>query len=74
MRMLLILAAAGVYLGIGVLFGLGFVTAGVGRIDPAARGGSVGFRLMILPGTAALWPALALKLLRAGRRGGRADD
>ncbi|HZS05069.1 MAG TPA: hypothetical protein VFD58_09565 [Blastocatellia bacterium] len=52
------------YAVIGVLFAILFVTAGVGRIDPAARGASVGFRLIIIPGVAALWPLLALRWLR----------
>ena len=53
------------YLACGLLFGLAFVTAGVGRVDAAARGTSAGFRLLILPGTAALWPFLAARLVRA---------
>jgi hypothetical protein len=48
-----------VYLVIGVLFALIFVTIGVSRLDPAARGAGFGFRLLIVPGAAALWPVLA---------------
>ena len=57
------------YLACGLLFGLAFVTAGVGRVDAAARGTSAGFRLLILPGAAALWPFLAARWLRAVRSG-----
>ena len=39
-----------------MLFGLLFVTRGVGRVDPAAASGTWGFRVLILPGAAALWP------------------
>ncbi len=46
------------YAVLGVVFAIPFVLAGVGRIDPAARTGTRGFRLLILPGVAALWPLL----------------
>lgn len=60
----LLLIAFGLYLGVGLLFGIAFVTRGAQRIDPQAEGGSWGFRLAILPGCAALWPLLALRWLR----------
>ncbi len=59
------------YLALGLAFGVPFVWRGVERLDPAARGGTLGFRLLILPGCAALWPWLALRLLR-GRKDARA--
>ena len=34
------------------------MTRGVERIDPAAKGASRGFRLIIVPGAVALWPLL----------------
>ena len=55
------------YLAIGLLFAVPFVLFGVERIDPAARGATWGFRLLILPGAAALWPLLLSRLV--GRRG-----
>jgi hypothetical protein len=54
-----LLAALGLYTGLGLAFALAFVTRGVGRIDPAARHASWGFRLVVLPGVVALWPLLA---------------
>jgi hypothetical protein len=54
------------YAAIGLVFGVLFVTKGVTRLDPAARGASLGFRLIILPGVVALWPVLAQRW-RAGR-------
>lgn len=54
----------GAYLGVGLLFGIFFVTRGAQRIDPQAVGGSWGFRLAILPATAALWPVLARRWLK----------
>jgi hypothetical protein len=64
----LVLLAVGGYLLAGLLFGLAFVTVGVTRMDPAARGTSAAFRLLILPGSVALWPLLAAKW--AGHKGG----
>lgn len=52
-----------VYLGIGLVFGVAFVWRGVGRIDPAARGASLGFRMIVLPGVVALWPLLLKRWL-----------
>ena len=66
-----IVLALSAYLACGLLFGLAFVTAGVGRVDAAARSTSPGFRLLILPGTAALWPFLAARWVRAVRSEGK---
>lgn len=54
------------YLAGGALFAPAFVTVGVTRIDPAARGTSAAFRLLILPGVVALWPLLAAKWVSCG--------
>lgn len=63
-----VLAVAGAYLALGVLFAPAFAWRGAGRLDAAAREGSLGFRLLILPGSAALWPLLAWLWWRGGRR------
>lgn len=54
----IILIAIGIYLGCGLLFALIFVISGVQKIDPHAARGTWGFRLLIIPGTTALWPIL----------------
>jgi hypothetical protein len=46
------------YAGIGLLFGVIFITAGVSRLDQQAAGCGWGFRILILPGSAAFWPLL----------------
>jgi hypothetical protein len=51
------------YATVGVLFTVAFVTVGVGRIDPAARGAPLSFRMLIFPASTALWPLLAVKWL-----------
>jgi len=48
----------------GFAFAIYFVSFGVARLDPAARSAPLLFRALILPGAAALWPFLALRLLR----------
>jgi hypothetical protein len=52
------------YLALGALFALAFVLVLAPRLDPAARGSSVGFRLVIFPSVALLWPLLASRWLR----------
>lgn len=52
------------YLALGALFALWFSWRGAGRLDPVAREGTLGFRVLILPGACLLWPVLALRILR----------
>jgi len=58
------------YAACGLLFAITFVTIGVGRIDPIAKDSSVGFRLIIVPGVAALWPLLFARLVKQRVRAG----
>lgn len=59
-----LVAVVAVYAAVGLLFAAGFVTMGVGRIDPSATHAPIGFRLLIVPGTVALWPLLAIRWMR----------
>ena len=68
-EVILLIALAYVLCGLAV--GVPFVLSGVDRVDEAARGASLGFRLLILPGTIALWPLMATKWIKAPRSGGR---
>ena len=52
------------YLAAGLAFAAVFVWRGAGRIDANARGAGWGFRLMAIPGSAALWPWLAVRWMR----------
>ena len=54
----------GLYAGLGVLFALAFVRRGVERLDPGAHGATLGFRLIILPASIALWPLLLGRWVR----------
>ncbi|MYA09030.1 MAG: hypothetical protein F4060_14060 [Holophagales bacterium] len=56
-----------VYIACGLAFAPFFAWRGVGHIDPAARSTGLGFRLIILPGVAVLWPVLLRRWL-AGRQ------
>lgn len=51
------------YAALGVAFAIAFVFYGVERIDPAAKASPLMFRLLILPGAAALWPLLLKRWL-----------
>jgi hypothetical protein len=63
----LIVVGSAAYLLVGLAFGAYFVSAGVVRFDPAARGTSTAFRALILPGSVALWPILAVKWIHRTR-------
>lgn len=57
----------GLYLGIGLLFGIAFVALAIGGLDPAAKGMKWSVRLLLLPGVTLLWPLMLLKtVLRKG--------
>ncbi|MBL8746916.1 MAG: hypothetical protein JNK58_11235 [Phycisphaerae bacterium] len=60
----IILTLAAAYLGIGAVFGVVFVCAGVQRVDHAAAGSPWSFRLLILPGSVAFWPWLLRRWAR----------
>ncbi len=57
---------AGIYLAAGLVFALLFAYRWVGRLDPVARHATGGFRLLVVPGAAALWPLLAWRVIRGG--------
>jgi hypothetical protein len=56
---------AGGYAAAGVVFATAFAFFGVQKMDPAAKGAPLGFRLLIMPGSAALWPLLLRRWMRA---------
>jgi hypothetical protein len=55
------------YVAAGLIFALWFVISGIDRIDSAARDAGPGFRLIVLPGVAALWPLLLKRSIEAIR-------
>jgi len=56
------------YAAVGLLFAAVFLVVGINRIDPAAKGSGIGFRLLILPGVAALWPVMFKRWIQGHAR------
>jgi hypothetical protein len=61
------------YLVMGTLFALAFVLLLAPRLDPAAGGSSVGFRVEIFPSVALLGPLLAARWLRGWSKPAECD-
>ncbi len=55
------------YLALGVVFAVAFSMRGAAMIDPGARNPTLGFRFMIVPGVAALWPYLLYRWVMVAR-------
>lgn len=55
------------YAALGLAFSVLFAWRGARAIDPLASRGTLGFRLLILPGAALLWPYLGMRWMRASR-------
>lgn len=53
-----------VYVGVGAAFAAVFLWLWVGRLDSAAEHGTWGFRVLVFPGVAALWPLFVVRLIR----------
>ncbi len=51
---------AQIYLGIGAVVALAFLTVGLGRVDAQARGVWV-FRPLLVPGVLLIWPLVVLR-------------
>lgn len=64
----LILAAAALYLILGLLFALLFIIKGVEKVDEGAHGGSLGFRIIIIPGIMVFWPLLLKKWIKISKQ------
>lgn len=56
------------YLAIGVCFAVVFVIRGVRAIDPVAATSPLSFRVILLPGAAALWPLLVHLWINAEKK------
>lgn len=59
------MTAALIYLMIGLVFSIAFITIGAPRLDRAVQGSSRMFRVLLIPGSALVWPLLALKWSRS---------
>ena len=66
-----IVSAMEIYVWIGLAVGAVFLTLGVGRVDPAARG-AYAFRPLLLPGVVGLWPLVLWRWISIEFRSGEA--
>ena len=57
-----------IYLMIGLVFSIPFAFKWVNKVDKAAVEGTLGFRLLIIPGTIAFWPWMMRKWNKARKR------
>jgi hypothetical protein len=55
---LFVFIVIGIYLSLGLLFSIFFVSKGVNKLDEGAHGAGIGFRLVIIPGCMVFWPLL----------------
>ncbi len=55
------------YVMAGLVFSIAFASKGVNVIDPASHRGSIWFRLLLVPGSVALWPVLLVKWIKASK-------
>ncbi len=60
-----ILLIVGAYSAIGIAFAAAFVTLGIARVDQGAKGAGWAFLILMIPGTAALWPLMLIKWVRS---------
>lgn len=63
----IILVIVVAYMAIGFVVAVTFVCFGITSVDPVAKGSSMRFRVLIIPGTAALWPIMLRKWCAAKR-------
>lgn len=63
----LLLAVLQAYGLVGAAFAIAFAWRGARTLEPAAANGTWGFRLLVLPGAALLWPWLATRWIRVAR-------
>ena len=57
-----------IYLVIGVLFVIPFLTKGLIKVDEGTHGGTIGFKIIIIPGVIVFWPFLLNKWMTANKK------
>ena len=58
-----------IYLLLGVLFAIPFLLKGLAKVDDGAHGGTIGFKIIIIPGVIVLWPLLLKKWMKNWNHG-----
>jgi hypothetical protein len=64
---MIILIALALYAAAGIAIGLAFVAVGVTRVLPEPMPVTLGARILLFPGAAALWPYVLMRWLKAPR-------
>jgi len=64
---MIILIALALYAAAGIAIGLAFVAVGVTRVLPEPMPVTLGVRILLFPGAAALWPYVLMRWLKAPR-------
>lgn len=65
----IIVGVAAIYAAIGVLFALVFVSVGWKHVGASDSTGTLGFRILIIPGSALLWPWLLFRWFSHSSKG-----
>jgi hypothetical protein len=64
---MIVLLVLALYVAAGVAIAVGFVVFGVTRVLPEPAAVTLGARIMLFPGAAALWPYVLIRWLRSSR-------
>lgn len=56
------------YLICGFVFAVFFISKGIYKVDEGAHGGSIGFRIIIIPGIIVFWPVLLKKWIAVSKQ------
>lgn len=67
MEVEVILIVVAIYLLLGVIFVVPFLLKGLTKVDESAHKGTIGFKLIIIPGVIIFWPLLLRRWLKTGR-------
>jgi hypothetical protein len=64
---MIVLIGVALYAAAGVAIGIAFVASGVTRVLPEPAPVTVGARILLFPGAAALWPYVLMRWLKSSR-------
>ena len=62
-----VLIIVSIYMVLGVLFVIPFLVKGLTKVDKGAHGGTIGFKIIIIPGVIVFWPLLLRRWIKAGQ-------
>ena len=65
----IIFAIISIYLVCGFVFSIIFSTTGINKVDEVAKGSTIGFRIIIIPGVIIFWVFLLRKWMHVPKTG-----